>query len=193
MKPEEVRKSLPLQTNPRKTACTIHCVPRVSQHSWQESRSREDTGSAWTPEFQESFHQLPAGATDIAMETITTATSSKGSKIGAVIQDSSYGAAQPQNRNHPQAPLLGKVPTKKPVTQWLHCACLMEETLHAIPPGHGRKQRQWCVLHLKFTCKEWLSFSEASAEEEKSTGDFPGMEWGQRTLKDLQSRLWMRV
>lgn len=29
---------------------------------------------------------------------------------------------------------------------------------------------------------EWLSFSEASTEGEKSTGDFPGMGWGQRTL-----------
>lgn len=141
MMPEEVRKSLPLQTNPRKTAYTIHSVLRVSQHSWQEPWSGEDTGSAWTPGFQEPSHQLPAGATDIAMETITTATSSKVSKIGAVIQDCSYGAAQPQNRNHPQVPLLGKVPTKTPVTQWLHCACLVEETLHSMPPGHGRKQR----------------------------------------------------
>lgn len=24
---------------------------------------------------------------------------------------------------------------------------------------------------------EWLSFSEASTEEEKSTGDFPGVGW----------------
>lgn len=47
MKPEEVRKSLPLQTNPRKTAYTIHSVLRVSQHSWQEPWSGEDTGSAW--------------------------------------------------------------------------------------------------------------------------------------------------
>lgn len=100
-----LRKSLPLQTNPRKTAYTIHSVPSVSQHSWQGPRSGEDTGSAWTPEFQEPFHQLPAGATDIAMETITTATSSKGSKIGAVIQDRGYGAAQPQNTNHPRAPI----------------------------------------------------------------------------------------
>lgn len=99
------RKSLPLRTNPRKTAYIIHSVPSVSQHSWQGPQSGEDTGSAWTPEFQEPFHQLPAGATDIAMETITTATSSKGSQIGAVIQDSGYGADQPQNRNHPRAPI----------------------------------------------------------------------------------------
>lgn len=48
------------------------------------------------------FYQLPAGTTDIAMETITAATSSKGSKKGAVIQDSSYGAAQPQGGSYPQ-------------------------------------------------------------------------------------------
>lgn len=154
-------------------------MPSVSQHSWQGPQSGEDTGSAWTPEFREPFHQLPAGATDIAMETITTATSSKGSKIGAVIQESSYRAAQPQSRNHPRAPITWEGTHRedsRSVTT-LHTR-LVGKPLHSTPPGHGRKQR-WCLLHLKFMRQ---SFSEASTEEEKSTGDFPGVGWGQRTL-----------
>lgn len=43
------------------------------------------------------------------METITTATSYKGSKKGAVIQDSSYGVAQSQNSSHPEAPITWEV------------------------------------------------------------------------------------
>lgn len=96
----------------RPTHNGLHCpysVPSVSQHPWQGPRSGEDAGSAWTPEFQEPFHQLPAGARDIAMETITTATSSKGSKKGAVIQDSSDGVAQSQDRSHPEAPITWEV------------------------------------------------------------------------------------
>lgn len=99
-----------------------------------------------------------------------------------------WGGSAPEQKP-PTSPITWEG-THKEASYSVATLCMFGgETLHSIPPGHGRKQRCWCFLHLKFTRKEWLSFSEASTEEEKSTGDFPGMGWGQRTLKDLQSRL----
>lgn len=138
MKPQEV--TSPADQPTQNSLHYTHSVPSVSQHSWQEQRSGEDTGSAWTPEFQKPFHQLPAGATDIAMETIATATSSKGSKIGAAIQDSSHGAAQPQDRSHPEAPWRGKVPIERPGPWWPHCTRWVETALYSTLLGYGRKR-----------------------------------------------------
>lgn len=140
-----------------------HSVPSVSQHSWQRPRSGEDTGSAWTPEFQEPFHQLPAGATDIAMETIATAASSKGSKIGAVIQDSSYGAAQPQDRRHHEAPSLGKAPMERPVTQWLQAQAGWGK--HSTPNAQATAECDRCLPHLRFTQERVAELQPAQREK----------------------------
>lgn len=187
------RKSLPLQTNPRKRAYITHSVPSVSQHSWQGPRSGEDTGSAWTPEFQEPFHQLPAGATDIAMETITTATSSKGSEIGVVIQDSGYEAAQPQNRNHPQAPIPWEGTHRE--------ASRSVATLHMLggenPSLHTPRPRQKATMVFApfevHTTKSALA-SVRLAQRKKSPQEiFQECCVDEGLQRELQSPLWMRA